>query len=311
MCKSAYIITKPLQYINATNILDENIKDCFLIVTFKNADIFYTNIVKYSTYWENIYYFKNRTKALFNILFRLKKYNKVYLDSDFGFFIRIILLLFFNKNVFVYEEGYGTYRANIRDKKNIKNKLFLSIDRVLGKNYIGGFFNTKGIYVYNPDAYLKLVSPNSKKIIFKFKNSFREHLTNYEEFNSIFNFDDINKIEGENVILYLTDWEINDNYINIISQYDGYFKILKPHPHIKNSIRIEKDFDYIIDNFIPAEILIEKILQNSNKLILIHQNSSALIYFSNYDKLKVINIENNDDITYTKIVDSINNSDVN
>lgn len=38
--KSAYLITKPLQYINATNIPDKNKKICFLIDDFKDSEFF-------------------------------------------------------------------------------------------------------------------------------------------------------------------------------------------------------------------------------------------------------------------------------
>ena len=46
--KSCYIVTKPIQYINATNIEDDNDKDCFITDTFFDANKFAKEMQKKS-----------------------------------------------------------------------------------------------------------------------------------------------------------------------------------------------------------------------------------------------------------------------
>jgi hypothetical protein len=303
--KSAYLITKPLQYINATNIPDDLDKDCFLVDYFSDSNIFFKNIQKYSTNWCQILHFKNKYSALFYILNRKKSYEKIFLDSDFGLLYRIILLLYWNVKIYVYEEGFGTYRKKIRESKTLKDKVLLKIDTLLGQNYIGGYRRTKGIFLYHPEAFSKLVAPSSKKELLNFKTKFHEHLETLHEVSILFPEDLRKRTKGKDVLLFLTSWKIESGYRDILKKYNNHLKILKPHPHIKNNIGIEEDFDITVRNSLPAEILIAELGAYSRSLIVIHQNSSALMYITNIETIKEINISDEKLSTYNEIIKTI------
>jgi hypothetical protein len=303
MKKSAYIITKPLQYINATNIPDDSIKDCLLINNFQNTEGFSENIKKYSSRWNKVIVFKNRFVALLFILFKRNKYEKLFIDSDFGTLNRIILLFLYSISVYVYEEGFGNYRKTIRTRKTLRDRLLGKIDNFLGSKHIGSFYLTKGIYLYNHNAFLNLVSPINRKQLLQFKSNFQQHLTSLPEISILFPTHILKKIKEKDVLLYLTSWEVNQKYLEIIQNYPKHIKILKPHPHIKNKTGIERYFDITITNSLPAEILIAEIANNSNSLLIIHQGSSALLYIKNSEKIKEINIDSN--TKYIQILEEI------
>ncbi len=293
MKKSAYIITKPLQYINATNIPDDSVKDCLLINYFANVDEFHQNVKQFSRNWNQILKFKNRYLALIYVLFRKRKYSKLFVDTDFAIVNRLILYTLYPVKIYVYEEGFGNYRKTIRLNNTIRQKTINFFDSYLGYNHLGGFNRTKGIYLYHPDIFLKLVSPNTKKQVLPFKTGFQQHLTILPEISTLFPTQILQKIKGKDVLIYLTSWEINSKYIEIMQKYPDHIKILKPHPHIKNKTGIEKYFDITITNSLPAEILIAEIANNSNTLIIVHQTSSAMLYFQNIPNFKEYNLSNN------------------
>jgi hypothetical protein len=94
--RSLYIVTKPLQYINAHNIKDEQKKDLVIIPYFNNAQWFIDNIVPESERWNNIYKANSRNQILFKILLKNKiNIIKIYIDSDFGIFMNILFFIFY------------------------------------------------------------------------------------------------------------------------------------------------------------------------------------------------------------------------
>ncbi|WP_320113084.1 hypothetical protein [Draconibacterium orientale] len=290
--KSAYIITKPLQYINATNIPDKFFKDCFLVDSFSNSASLFKKIQKYSNHWDNIYIRKNRYLAITSILINKRKYKNLYTDTDFGIFNRLLLLSLYPINIFVYEEGIGSYKKEIREKNSIFQKALISLDSLLGKNYFAGFKRSKGIYLYQPYVYKEIVCPNTDKQVLKFDKDFFKHISNFREIPKIFPFpENLSQIiVGKKVIVYLTSWEIDYKFLEIFSNYPDFIKILKPHPHLKKPTGIEKHFDFLVKNSIPAEIFLTRIVKLSCSTILIHQGSSFVIYLDGIEKLRVYNL---------------------
>ncbi len=290
MNKSAYIITTPLQYINATNIPDQSPKECFLIKGFKNSETFYNEIKKANVFWERIHYFQNKSEALGYIINNKKSYQKLFLDSDFG--IRITFSFFQLRSliIYTYEEGYGSYRP-IRKKDNFKDIIGRFVYSQLGcKNWIGGNRFTKGIYLYYPNVFRSLIEKN-KKELFSFNLPFSVHLNRLPELSFFSEQIKPELFSGKRVLVYLTSWTINPKISAVLNEYPDYLKILKPHPHLKSKDVEGYKFDIVYDNSIPAEILIPKILHVAKKIVIVHENSSALIYL-NSDQITAINISN-------------------
>lgn len=293
MKKSAYIITKPLQYINATNIYDEQIKDCLLIKGFHDFDTFLDSTKKYSTHWGSILIFDTRIKALLHILFRIRRYNKLFIHSDSNLSTRLLLLLLFTIKVFVYEEGYGNYRFlnKTRNYSFIKRHIKTLEFKLLGRDGFGSFIKTSGLYLYYPSVFYHLRPDFNKKIVLRFNTDFLSHINSLAEIKNLFPKELENQLIGQDVIIYLVSWNYNLKYKDYLSNYPNYIKILKPHPHRRIKNEIENDFDIKISNSLPAELLISTLINVARSIVIIHHGSSTLINIHNC-KIIDYNIQN-------------------
>jgi len=291
MKKSAYIITRPLQYINATNIEDENLKDCYLEDNFNSFELFVSNIRSKSNYWDKVYTCKTKQLGLFKIILNRRKYSKVYLDSDLGILLRISLILLFPLKIYVYEEGFASYTAEYRGKKTFRDIILTAIDKILcGKNWSGGSARTQGIYLYQKHAFRKIVSDTTSKEMLDFKSKFSDHLVSIPEINFLFKGIDFELFRDKEVLLYISSWTINNKLKEYIDKYPKHIKIIKPHPHIKEFSFDNDYFEHIIENMLNAEIVILEIMKVCKELIIIHEGSAAMLTFKNSLKLKEYNI---------------------
>lgn len=291
MKKSAYIITKPLQYINATNIEDDNLKDCYLEDNFNSFDLFVESIRSKSNHWDKIYTSKTKQLALFKIIMNRGKYSKIYLDSDFGILVRLSLFLLFPLKVYVYEEGFASYTAACRARKSFKDVILLMIDRIMfGKNWSGGSASTKGIYLYHKDAFRKIVSNDNLKELLDFKSKFSDHLMSLPEINFLFDGIDLEMFKGKKVLLYLSSWEINKDLNSYIDKYPEHIKIAKLHPHIKDMAYANDNFDYVVPNMLPAEIVISELIKLAESCVVIHEGSAAMMSFKESEGFEEHNI---------------------
>lgn len=97
---------------------------------------------------------------------------------------------------------------------------------------------TKGIYLYDISLHQKNI-PHCLKERHTFLYQFREYLNIFKD-KAIFlpaNFGNIMKmIRGNNVLIYLTSWNIAPEIEKILNNYPDYIKVLKPHPHLLNKI---------------------------------------------------------------------------
>lgn len=288
--KSCYIVTKPIQYINATNIEDDNIKDCYITNTFSDAKKFADEMNKLSNHWERIHFAISKQNALKVILRHKSEYSKLYLDSDVGIILRIFLVLLYPVKIYVYEEGLASYTPEIREKKINSFKFF--IDRFFGKNWSGGSFRTEGIYLYHPKAFQSLVETNKKIQILPFKQPLMNHLNSLSDIKIFYSQDEFDFLKGKNILLYLTSWTLNPLYQEIYYKYPEFIKIIKFHPHIKKESASNNllHFDFYPDSTIPAEILISTFIEIAGKIVIIHEGTAAMLNFIGEKKIIEYNI---------------------
>lgn len=275
--KSIYIVTKPLQYINASNIEDDSIKTCLIVDEFSKSEKFIDKVKEYSNYWSEVLFFKKRKEALFYVLSNKKKYNKLYIDSDSGVTIRLLLILLLPLEINVYEEGFGNYRRELRGRQTFFDKIIYPIDRLMGKTYLGGFYGTKHIFLYHKLSFLNLVDKNPRQTIKLFRRSFFEHLLTLKEITFAFPNDLLDLVDGCDVVIYLTARKIDYAYRSKLKKLKGYKKILKPHPEFKVETNIEGDFDYVCESFLTAELLIAKVVENAKKIVILHHGDTTLL----------------------------------
>lgn len=283
---SAYIITKPLQYINCRNIPDNSEKDLFIIDQFSDSDNFKTSILN-SEYnpWRKILKFKTKEIALVYIIFFERKYSKLFLDSDFGIVLRFLLFWLKKINISVYEEGFASYVSELRPFGGIKNNLFSYIDTIQGGyNWSGGCKFTQSIYLYNKKIF-QLQVPNCNKTLLTFSRNFACNLKEIKELDLYYNDIDIiiESLSNKEVFIYFSGYVIQNEYENILDSYSSFYKVLKPHPNMKN-VEIN-NFDLIINSNILAEVLVIKLLDVVDKLILVHEGSFGMLVIPENDKI--------------------------
>lgn len=292
--KSCYIVTKPIQYINATNIEDINDKDCYITNTFSDAEKFAIEMKDLSNHWKNIFIVRTKHRALINVLRRKSEYSNLYLDSDVGIILRLLLVLLYPIKIYVYEEGLASYIPEVRQKVRFINVFKFLIDFFLGKNWSGGSFRTEGIYVYHPNAFKTLVNKSIKIQILPFKKPLINHLNSLPDIRNFYSQDKFDYLKGKNILLYLTSWTLNPLYEELYHMYPNFIKIIKLHPHIKKeSVPNELfHFDYYPDSTIPAEILISTFIELAEKIVIIHEGTAAMLNFVGEDKIIEYNIAN-------------------
>lgn len=286
--KSAVIITKPLQYINASNISNEKIKDLFVVSWFVNYEWFVETIALHDSNWNSIRVFSSRNQALKYVLRHRREYSDIFIDTDFGIGINMLFLLLYPISVSVYEEGWATYYyinpslSAMKKWKWLLSRLFFHFD-----NYIGGSFFTQNIYVYNPVKYYSNIN-NTRQRVLSFSEGFMEHVLSMKCFCDAYDCRlNLSKLKSPNVILYLGSWPEThyDYFASIHEEYVGYQSIIKHHPHyVQDQSIVSFIADIVVDADIPAEIVIAQLLKRVNNLVVVHEHTSALMYIES-DKI--------------------------
>lgn len=291
MYRNVFIVSKPLQYFNATNIDTVGYKICLLVNNFYDAEVIYRKIKKNSPYWDEILFFETMQSAYRWVLDNKKNIETLFIDSDYGATKYKILSQLRNINIFIYEEGIGNYRKKLKEKGWIGTLKEFFYNLLGNKNYLGGSKYVKGIYLYDKDRF-KNAHPNSRKLIYEFKNPFIEHLKIFQD-RDVFLDENTQKIldeiAGKKIFLYLTSWSISPHIRDLLKEYPDYSKVIKPHPHIKKDTDDAfRNFDYVLKGSDIIEIFINELLTNSEEVVVAHHGTSALMYFLDYPKLKTV-----------------------
>ena len=276
-----YICSKPLQYFNVRNIGYGNAsskKVLIILGHFRDAELFFHQVKTFDDTWNDILYFKD--------LFHLDLYlffhpvNTLFVEVDASFVYGIFFKLSRFKRMYMFEEGFGSYRRdrfdNSKGLKNIINKLTGVGDHIGFSKFLTGQF------LYLPDLY-RSQFPGYSKSLKSFQKPFvkrlREELplflnfsTGYEEFLSV---------KNKSVGIYLTNHQINVNILKTLDKEKNDFDYVyvKLHPHIKKTEDLYQYGLKIVQSNIMFEFLILILLDNGNKLSVFHENSTSVIWF--------------------------------
>ena len=286
---SIFIATKPLQYINCTNIAKDPMDSiCCICDQFADSFIFYDYCI-HEGLFGGFKYFKTKEHALLYWLWHQNRIKALYLDSDFGLFTRFLLLLYIGVRVFVYEEGYASYQP-LRIPNTIKDKAFLIIQKLLGiKNFNGGSCKVKGVFLYNKEKYDKAF-PGHNKTIMTFESPFYDAVGRSMVLLKLSDKIDWDLFEEKKVLIYLSSWNISKKAIDYCRNRDDIdIRVLKLHPNIKDMPADLKDsFDYVLPSSIMFEFFYAKVRESVESMIIVHHNTFAVEYIDEKDKVNSV-----------------------
>lgn len=283
MDTDAYICSKPLQYFNVRNIENDSAssrKVLIILGYFRDAELFYRQVKKLDDTWDDIIYFKD--------LFHLDLYlffhpvNTLFVEVDASFVYGIFFKLSRFKRMYMFEEGFGSYR---RDRFDDSTGLKKTINKLTGVgDHIGFSDFLTGQYLYLPDLY-RLQFPGYSKILKSFHKPFVQRLR--EEFPLFLNFstgyEELLSIKNKSIGIYLTNHRINKEILQALDNEREHFDYVyvKLHPHIKETVDLHPYGIQIMRSNMMVEFLILMLLDNGNKLSVFHENSTSVIWFQN------------------------------
>jgi hypothetical protein len=281
---NAYIVTKPLQILIAKAIKDQLNPEyhSYLIVIdyFNNSKSVYENLKNEDWGYAGIYWASDKNNAIEYI--RKIKAHSVFVDSDIGvrnlFFLTRVKLVSVFPNIYVYEEGMGTYRTDLYSK----NKSFFL--RLFGvATYFGASILTAGIFVYEPGRYLSLF-PAYNKICNKIEKNLA-FLIEDRKLNLQSIFDDSGaaiKIErkSKECSVYLSSWSVDKTFLDKFQNKIG-DKYVKLHPHIKkySELGLKKGIQQL-PSALPAEIVLLNLSKVYDRVVVYHHGSGVSLYLS-------------------------------
>lgn len=293
MSFSICYVSKPLQYFNAVNIVDENPKICLFINSFYNAIEIYNCIIEKSDHWERVILIENAKDAYVWMDKNQDQIENIYIDSDYGFIKNTWLFKLRKKNIFVYEEGIGSYINNMRNDGFFQKIIKAGLKLFGIGDFIGGSRFTKGMVLYDHNKHQE-IHPDYKKEKLKFSQSFADHLASFKELDLFINdeiIQIIDHLKNKRVLIYLTSWVYKKEIEKYLVEFKDYVKILKPHPHLKDDFSILlNQYDYIIKNNVMIEFFLVRVMKIATELVVVHGNSTAVMYFEESDKLRMKNI---------------------
>lgn len=292
MRKNYYLVTTPLQYCNAINIPTEGMNILIFLSAFEGSDALFERI-RISTYWKITYSFNSYDQAFDFINRNVDVEDYLYIDSDYGIRTSLKLSKIKTKEIFVYEEGTGTYRSDLISASH-SNKILVKFLRLFGvSEYFGGNRFVQGLYMYDIEKHKKLVPDFNKKRL-SFRRNFLDNLELIKKDLISKEQRDFYKklVEGRDVHLYLTNWNYNNKIDKILTNIRSELKnenalyLLKPHPHLINS-----EFDFVYDSILSNSALVEILLIDfkkfSKSLTVYHEGSSALLYLTDINQKRI------------------------
>lgn len=262
--------------------------DIFLVDNFFESSKFVKKYNNLNKKWPEITFHKSFDQAFQSFIDG--SYSSLLIDSDIGAKIYSIILrkkIANNKlKVYVYEEGQGTYRNDIR--VGIKKFIFL----MLGIGHVfGGSILTSKIFLYNSKKYSKIFPKLAYKAVQINKpimSFIDENLVFLNELFNMNNFCEKYTVSTEIACLVLMEKRTRAKSIEGINLLNG-DKFIKRHPHVK-TFSNETDFKSI-ENSIPAELVIMNLSRTYANLIVFHFGTSSRHYLSNLKSSNVYDFQ--------------------
>lgn len=305
--KKAFLISRPIQYANVLNIPCENklAKVLLVVETFSNSQNFIIE-QKINKRWEEVHSFPSVYEAVNWLINNKTQFKEFYTFSDNGIRLQYLFFRLRSIDIYIYEEGAATYVKRFYRKVSLLDIPYIIYFRCLSaRKSIGTYPLLKGIFVYRPDIY-KMTKPFIRTPVLKFKSDFFIHLNNCEDLTEFTYLEGFN-FKDKNIVLYLTGWQVNEAAIRLIleKKSQGFFTIIKPHPHLDKSKNLQDIADLVIQNNVFAELIIQKLANESHSVYVIHDNSTSVLNFLQDERIIEINIGETEKSSWYRDVQSL------
>lgn len=278
-----FLVSTPLQYCNAYNIHTDEPKTLVFLGDFHGAELFYKRLCS-NIHWEHRIWFVSYRKLFSYLRKRLNNNDRLFIDSDYGLQTNFMLSRLKTKEIYVYEEGTGSYRNDLLSAR-CSNKVFYNLLSLLGnKEHFGGSKWVKGIYLYDHKKHISNV-PDFKGSRLSFRKGFVDNLK--EVYSEILSEQEKveykNLVKGKSVCMYITNWKYNplidDLFRNLkeTSENEDILFVLKPHPRLEEFSK-NFEFDTVLSNSVMVEYILLIFKEFAANLVVYHEGSSALLY---------------------------------
>lgn len=290
MKRDIFICSKPLQYFNLRNIAYEHADaEKILIIhgRFIQARTFFERVKQYDSTWDRVVFVRCWAELYTYLFFHPAQ--RLIAENDKSFVYGIFHVLRRFRQLYIFEEGFGSYRTDrVDDSKGLK---FL-INRLTGVGRHVGFSSfLSGQYLYLPELY-KRQFPDYQKPLYSFASPFVDRL--FEELPLFMQlsdgYDEFIALKDQKIAIYLTSHVVNSSMIKELKSREKEFDItyVKPHPHLKDLDEFRQYNLPVIRSNIMMEFLFVLLLKNNNQLTVFHENSTSVIWFQN--KIECINM---------------------
>ncbi|MEQ9297721.1 MAG: hypothetical protein RIF33_04115 [Cyclobacteriaceae bacterium] len=246
-----------------------------IVNAFDGASFVYSNISGLNLVKLNVIFLKGYM-AVFPGIWR-SRIDRLYIDTDIGFWRRLLIFLSMAKETVVYEEGFGTY------------DIFRFGPMKMIHSYFGSFFMTNFLMVYHPEKLHPTVAYKGCA----FSQSLQKFIeTNWDLMKIIMrnpeNDQRINSIKG-NVSIYVTRRNLDKrNLSELDAQYDG--KILvRPHPGLVDELEPK----YILSNaYFSGEMEVLNLLVNPNiSSVRLYHHGTSMERYIQHPSLQYIEVD--------------------
>jgi hypothetical protein len=282
--KTLVIIGKPLQLFNALSVLKqmkiESSAQIQIVNNFKGAKDLTVRFNIFEHNYNEINFVDTFDEAYSLLAKDGNIYQNLLIDSDVG--LKKYFQLYLAKknnaniNICVYEEGWGVYRSDLY--KGLKRFIF----QILGIGHtMGGCSKTDYIYIYDKERYKNSLPLFAHKAV-EIRQPLGDFLVEkFLLFSYLFNLRKAQtylNVKNDNIHLVLDTKYSRSNFASKLNSVPG-AKFWKFHPHQQQT----KDVPgfIMIDNALPAEILLIHLSAISKKIYVYHFNSSTEDYIQN------------------------------
>jgi hypothetical protein len=273
---TGYLCSSPIQALNVLNLALDDHAYRKILVYVDPFDRFkrFCEALREIDLITDVYIFESEKVAFEWLMDFEVRLSKLYIDSDINKAKYLYALR--HADIWVYEEGIGTYRPQHFFPRTFLGKVYRQCLSIFGyRNFRGGDRYCKGVVVHNPAYYKDHIY--GRKLVRKFPLNFLEAIDRFSTLKA-FSFDMVYpELMNAEVALVIGDWHGFGTMI-ADANLEHEIVLIKAHPKAQ-VIFTFNDSQLSIPQEIPVEFVIRQLLTRGCMVSIYSFRSSAAFYF--------------------------------